>query len=516
MATVRELITKIGFNLDATPLLKAEASISSFKNVALGATAVIAGAATSMFLLAKSSAHAAEELDNNATKLGVSTEEFQKMSFAAAQAGVSQETLIGSLGILSVHLEKAREGSKEAVSLFGKVGIKPDQIKNFKSASDLFKTLADRLNEIQDPLKKGALTKELLGRGGLMDLPLIKEGSKGINEAGEQLKRLGGILDDNTIKAGHKFNDQLEVLATIFDALKNKVGAGLFAPLSHLIDKFLEWMESTKNQAKLQKVLTDILKILEVTMKGVWFVVSNLWQAFDLLGDAVGGVDNLLEGLFALFVLWQAANFPLTITALGYAFSILLGPIGLIVTTLAAAIAIGNEFYDTMIGRQTTLAKWLNDFSPTALKTFREFTHGVSKMVDDVIDAIVLPFKKIYQMIDGLNEKVFGLIRKLGSLIGVNVPDFYGSDAEKKSSKPFSSLFSPSQSALNSPLAGSLGAKKVVGQQTNNLKYDQHLTFNIAGNGDPDTIKRVTEEAQKEFHDRTMRSTLRAVQAGTN
>jgi len=495
MATVRELITKIGFKIDETNLLRAERSISSFKSAAIGIAAEIGALGGSLFALVKTSAHLGEEMDNNATKLGVSTTEFQKMSFAAEQAGVSQETLIGSLGILSVHLQKAREGSKEALTLFSQVGINAAQIKGFKSSTELFKTLADRLNDIKDPLKKGALTKELLGRGGLLDLPLIKEGTKGIEEAGEALAKMGGILDEDTIKQGHKFNDQLEALARVMEIFKTRVGAALFEPLSKLVDEFFKWLQVSENQRAIQQTLHEIIEALTGAFKGIFFVVNMTWKAFKALSDVLGGLGPTLEILLGLWTAYNALNLASGIYNLVLAFSFLSGPMVAIIALFAAAIYYGKMFYDTMIGRHTALTDLLNSWGPNVLKNFRSVLRSIMQFTDQTINSILHPFQTFLDMLDLVTEKL-----NLKPL-GISVPSLIGAGTSNNNSRLSSS--------------SGLGFIGGLANTQSNVHNNQQYNITLNGVSDGDVPAKVVDKI-KEHHDKEKNATLLAIQPGTN
>ena len=76
--TVRELITKLGFDVDDAKLKKFESSVNLAKKAALALSGAVAGAAVGLFAITKSAAAAGEEIKASAERLGLTIEEFQK------------------------------------------------------------------------------------------------------------------------------------------------------------------------------------------------------------------------------------------------------------------------------------------------------------------------------------------------------------------------------------------------------------------------------------------------------
>jgi hypothetical protein len=68
----------------------------------------------------------------------------------------------------------------------------------------------------------------------------------------------------------------------------------------------------------------------------------------------------------------------------------------------------------------------------------------------------------------------------------------------------------------SSPLLRNVAGLVAPQNQTNNVKYEQKLTFNISGDADPAEIERATGDAIKSFHDKNNRATKRAIDPGYN
>src|SRR3990167_9846256 len=116
--TVRELITKLGFDVDDAKLKKFESSVNLAKKAALALSGAVAGAAVGLFAITKSAAAAGEEIKAGSEQVGLTIEEFQKFRHAAELAEVDTANFATGMKFLARSVGEAVTGSKEAQAVF--------------------------------------------------------------------------------------------------------------------------------------------------------------------------------------------------------------------------------------------------------------------------------------------------------------------------------------------------------------------------------------------------------------
>lgn len=234
---VGELLAHIGFKVDEGPLHKLESSLDSIKNklnLIIGYEAV-----TKLYELAENFAKWGEELYVTAQNIGVTTEALQGLDYAAERSGVSQELMAHSLAHLAHSLYEAKNGSIEMQTHFAKAGISGDMIKNFKSTEDALYTIADQLNNIQDPIKRMGVAQELLGRGGFKMIAFLSQGSKAIREQGAELRKMGLQLSGPQVEALVQVERAFQRLGAVMHAVGAQIAAQVGPGFEFLIDKFI-------------------------------------------------------------------------------------------------------------------------------------------------------------------------------------------------------------------------------------------------------------------------------------
>lgn len=240
----RELLAKIGFDVDEKPLQRVEQGIAGIKHTLqfFAVAEVVKGVAE----MTERFAHFAEELHVAAESAGITVENFQQLAFAAKQSSVSQEELGMSMARLSRHLYESRKGGAEAQKAFLEAGFSQDQIAGFKTGSDVLLALADRFKEIKDPIQKQALAMELAGRGSVNLVGFLSQGSTAIRGTGAEFSKLGVILSTGQVNALVKVEHSMQKLWAVLESVGKAIAASIAPAISYLIDRFLKLWSSNQ------------------------------------------------------------------------------------------------------------------------------------------------------------------------------------------------------------------------------------------------------------------------------
>lgn len=176
-----------------------------------------------------------DELSKSAQKVGLTTEELSKLAYAGDLADVSLETLTSSLGKLTKAQAAALDTSSKTAEVFDALGI---AVKNadgsLRSSSAVLADFAQRFQELGGSPEAVAAGFQIFGRSFQELIPLLKDGRQGIEDAGNELQRFGGVISTEAGQAAEEFNDNLTRLKTQFSAIFAQVAQQLLPTLVQL------------------------------------------------------------------------------------------------------------------------------------------------------------------------------------------------------------------------------------------------------------------------------------------
>lgn len=321
---------------------------SAFGNVASEAgalaTKIVAGvgiAGGAIFGLAKMTADYGDEMSKAAQRTGTTIEQFQKLSYAAGLADVSNEDLQTSLIKLSKNAVDAGLGSKEMGLWFKRAGISVKELKTLKP-DELFSRVADGIAKIPaDSPKRAALAVALLGKSGAKMLPLLKDGAEGLREAGKEAEAYGLIIDQDAGDASEAFNDNITRLISALSGMGRSIGTELMPFITEVVTAIREWILENRN------LITSKVEEWIARLRDNWPEIKqgalDAWAAIKRIGDmasgfvaAVGGIGNTLlivAGVMAGPLIGALASAAGAVWALGAA--LLATPLGWIMGAIA-------------------------------------------------------------------------------------------------------------------------------------------------------------------------------------
>lgn len=226
---------------------------------AIGGALVASGAIETMSSLAEK----AEQLHRTAIGLGLSTQDMQRWSFAAKQAGVDADMMTrGVANMNKAVFEVAHGGAKAQGELFKQMGVSVRDAKgNARGITDVAMDVAQRFKEHVDRIAKlqaggqGALAntlqaesdnaaENLFGMKAREVAAMMAHGKQGIQQAFASADKTGGVLSDEQIEKLERyqaatakldfakqglmvrlFADKMEWAANKASGLADKIGA---------------------------------------------------------------------------------------------------------------------------------------------------------------------------------------------------------------------------------------------------------------------------------------------------
>jgi len=240
-----------------------------------------------------------------AQSAGVSVSAFSKMAVAAEKSNVSQEEL-------SKTLAKISSGSPEVAKKLQAIGVSfTDASGKAKTSTQVFSEVADKVAKAGSTAEQSAIAVRAFGDEGAALVPMLASGARGLDEAASAATKYGSVVSEQAAEAAAKFNDDLADTKNALKGLTSAIGESIIA-----------WV----NQGGIMDTVRD--KLAEATQwwRGLSDTTKNIIVT---IGAVAVAFAALAAGIIAF-----AAMAP----ALGAAFSVMFGPVGLIITAAAAAV----------------------------------------------------------------------------------------------------------------------------------------------------------------------------------
>ena len=180
-----------------------------------GLTTAVAGAVTAIGIggLMSSLKDLGDRIGKVSTQIGISSDNLQKLQFAAEQSGLTTDTLNTAMQKFAINIGKANDGAKIQEEAFASLGVETKKLDGItKSVFDLFVETSEELGNVADKTLQAKLASELFGRTGVEMTVLFNEGAAGIEKYGNQLTSINGIMKEDSIDAIQRFNDSWNLM----------------------------------------------------------------------------------------------------------------------------------------------------------------------------------------------------------------------------------------------------------------------------------------------------------------
>lgn len=494
--TLREFVTKWGFEVDDGPLKKLEASVDGVLGSLKIAGAAAIAASVAIYGVVKSFADEGDAIDKASTRMGINTDALQKLQYAAYKADMSNEDLEGGLIKLQKAAYDAATGNEEALKTFKGLGVSvKDASGKIKNSEQLLYDVSNGLSEVKDQTKKTAVALDIFGRGGKNFLDLTKNGAKGLHDMGDEYERLGGLISKDGVAQSARFHDSLETLGVVLKGIRNVVAESLLPAMTPVIEKFNEFVAANK-EAIGQKT-AEYFELAVQYVMAFAKALSNMITFVIGLIDSLGGLDNVLRFLIGgvkilavvftflvgiKMVMWLAAV-GLAIKALivallemGVAGVVATGGLALIPIAILAILAAIYLLVDDIMafseGRDSIFGTLINFFK----EAFPNLTKFLSGGFDIIKEVILSIGSAIGMVFDGF-VKVFGYVRDFLKPLFESIGDVIG--GWWKSIKSFFNSIGESLGAVGDELSGTA---RVVAARRADREAGRPLT---AWNADP-------------------------------
>lgn len=243
-----------------------------------------------------------EAVKNGALKTGMSVQEFQKMKYVAEQSGTSIDDLGASVSKLNKNIGAAASGrNNQLASLMKRLGISMrDANGDIVRGIDILPKLADAMKRNKSSGMKDLMGATMFGKSYAAILPMLLEGSAGIQANLDRMAKLKGVLDDSDIDAAKDLGDSFKDLSMVTKGFQVTIAKELTPVIRPLVDDLTAWWVANKKLVgvEVSKMAKDLGEwVAKIDFKQILKDTSGFVKSLGRLVDMVGGAKNALIGL---------------------------------------------------------------------------------------------------------------------------------------------------------------------------------------------------------------------------
>lgn len=205
-----------------------------------------------------------EKISLDSSKLGLSTDHFQELSYAALKSGVSQTTFAMATQRATRRIEEARNGTGEALGVLKKYNIALSDSKgNARGMTDIMGDVAEKMKGMKSGGEALRLAFKLFDSEGAVLVNMLKGGRDALEAMRHEAHSLGLVIDESMIKRAHEASTQADVLSKIIDINLKQAFVDLAPVINTIMELFVRFAGGVRQ-------ISDAMKDLEtMSTRGV-------------------------------------------------------------------------------------------------------------------------------------------------------------------------------------------------------------------------------------------------------
>ena len=290
---------------------KSAASVSSKMGTAFktagrvigGVVTSVAAVTAAISALAVKTVDYMGDIDDNAQRVGMSTEAYQKWAYAMQLAGGDASTLQIVMRELTMFTNELSAGQGDALLTLQKLGVGYEDFMALPVDQQL-QAIIEGLQGMEDQTDKTTLAQEIFGNRAYQQLMPILNQEKGyVDDLFESMEDLGLVIGDDVVKAGAALGDKLDQLKLTFQTVGASIMSDLF-PQIELVVGGLTGMATGAEDAgdKFVEGIVGIVDKLTSALPNLIDIAGNL--LVEVLSGIISAlpsmVPNIVEVLEAL------------------------------------------------------------------------------------------------------------------------------------------------------------------------------------------------------------------------
>jgi hypothetical protein len=397
------------------------AALTGIGAIVTGGIAAL-GAAIGSAMEIKGQFEAIDQLAKLSDRMGIATESFVGLQHAADLSGVSSEELTGGLEKMLKTLGDASDPTSTAAESIRALGLDAAALAK-QSPDEAFKSIAQNISEIQDPVQRAAAAMDIFGKAGQSLLPVLMTGKDGLNAATEEAAKLGLTFSRIDAAKVEGANDAISRLKATFVGLARTAAIAIAPVVQWGADKLTNFMVSALPIIKsvgsaiggvflgiyntvapiVERVETVVARTFEVMVpvvegaaSAVWGIVTGVWDSiYNFVAPIVTGIYNAVASRWEAIVASVTANVMATWNVVSAVWTILSD---LAQTAWNAVAAVWEWGVELIAGRSADAAANTQSIFETIIDTFNSARDGITLALNATEYAIT-HWRDVFQLV---------------------------------------------------------------------------------------------------------------------
>jgi len=162
---------------------------------------------------------------------GMSVATSSELAFAASQVGMSTDDLTRNIGFLARSLGTLEKNADSETNAFNRFGIEVHNANGgLLPTQEIIGKVADRFKSMPDGVQKSALAMSIFGREGRAMIPLLNQGSEGLEKMRDKAQGLGLVVEN--VSALKSYVSAQRQWSATLQSLQIQIGNGVLPVLT--------------------------------------------------------------------------------------------------------------------------------------------------------------------------------------------------------------------------------------------------------------------------------------------
>lgn len=272
---------------------------------------------------------AGEDAYKGSLRAGLGIEQWQRLKYVFEQSGVEVGSMEMAMGRLNKGIGSAASGKgKDLLGLLRKLHIPlRDNNGQLRAAADMLPAIADAFVRNENPVVRARMGFALFGKQWAEVVPVLTEGSKGIDALTARFARLKGVMSTEDAKGAKEWGDLMKDLGVVTKGFQNTIAKELVPVLTPVVDDLIMWAAANKKivAAEVKAFVKDLVASLRgFDWSGLVQGVRDFGSGLKSMVDMVGGTRNALIALVVFMNLNAISSF-VSLAGAAYRAAIFLG-----------------------------------------------------------------------------------------------------------------------------------------------------------------------------------------------
>lgn len=289
-----DIIGKLGIKLPAGAD-NAVKALDKQKISTMALIGVTTGLIAGFSKLTIETAKTADDLLTLSSTTGMTTDTLQELRYASELVDVSVETMSTSMTRMIRNMGNAKDGSKEAGEGFKKLRLRITEMGQLKDSEKMFYEVIDALGKVRNETERDAIAMQIFGRSARELNPLIEAGSKSLKEFGEEAKKMGYVMDRETLEKFGALDDAMQKFDNQTKSLKNSLAIVMLPILTELFETL------NKIDPKIIATVAIIASVATVAVT-VAVAVKKVSDVFSTMSVATLKTTAIVVGVVAALI----------------------------------------------------------------------------------------------------------------------------------------------------------------------------------------------------------------------